>query len=257
MSKRTKNGKRGITYRMMPKRLVDLYCSTEVSPPVETTIGSDENLIWPPGAGFDLDPDDEHVGPLPRSGRQAAITAVVGATFEAAVPPELRRKLTRSEAMCVILQVPSQAWVRPVSVYFGSVFGDHWRQRVPEATKRRAHDASDGSSEVSLALATGHCVVGVCADVRLLPRTLVAAADFTIRLRPPTGAVIRTAIIRFAKRNPQDVDERIVAGLELTDILSAFRPGTGPQRIVDRLMAARDILDRWDPNEDNEPEVQP
>lgn len=71
---------------------------------------------------------------------------------------------------------------------------------------------------------------------------MVGAADLTIRLAPPTGAVVKTAIARFSGRAPADLEDAVFAELDLEDIVAAFRPGAGPQRIVQRLAAAAAVL---------------
>jgi hypothetical protein len=138
------------------------------------------------------------------------------------------------QAMCVIVLVPTPAWVTPVSVYFRSVFGDRWVQQTRDASCV----TSAGSSAVSRAQSAGQSVVGISADVSLLAATLVGAADATISLTPPNGAVLKTSISRFTKRPTAAVEDSVAVDLGLDDILAAFRPGTGPQRIVQRLAAA-------------------
>ena len=170
------------------------------------------------------------------------MSAVVGATFEAAISTDQRRRLRHGQAMCVIVQVPTPAWVGPVLAYFRGVFGDRWVQQARDASDPIGHGAATGSSAVSSALSAGQSVVGISADVRLLPRTLVGAADLTIRLRHPDGSVVKTAITRFAKRAPAEIEDFIAGELDLDDILAAFRPGSGPQRIAQRLAAAAAAL---------------
>nr|WP_249817506.1 ATP-binding protein [Bradyrhizobium sp. 143] len=81
--------------------------------------------------------------------------------------------------------------------------------------------------------------MGVAADERLLPASLQSAADIVVRIPPPDGAVLRRAITRFARRSPGELDAGIAAGLDLSEIVAAFRPGTGAQAVARRLEAAR------------------
>jgi ATP-dependent Zn protease len=80
--------------------------------------------------------------------------------------------------------------------------------------------------------------MGIAADAGLLPAALTAAADVTIRVAAPDGAVLRRAITRFARRSPGRLPAGIAAGLDLYEIVAAFRPGTGVRDIVRRLEAA-------------------
>jgi cell division protease FtsH len=81
-------------------------------------------------------------------------------------------------------------------------------------------------------------VLGIAADLGLLPAALTATADITIRIAAPTGAVLSSAITRFVRRNPGEVPDGVATGLDLHEIVAAFRPGTGARKIVQRLAAA-------------------
>ncbi|MCK1351685.1 hypothetical protein IVB56_11335 [Bradyrhizobium sp. CW7] len=242
MKKTKRRPSPGITVRTVPKRLVDHH----VMPPgtvlidrvFDRKLGRFEDPDDEPQieGNFYLDPEEEP--PPSRGVREEAMTAVVGATFEAAASTDQRRKLRHGQALCVIVLVPTPAWVLPVSIHFRSAFGDRWVQQTCDAS----HVASTGSSAVSGALSSGQSVVGISADVSLLAATLVGAGDATVRLTAPNGAVVKTAIARFAGRAPVEVADSIVAELNLDDIVAAFRPGTGPQRIVQRLAAAAAVL---------------
>ncbi|EHR03033.1 hypothetical protein [Bradyrhizobium sp. WSM471] len=185
--------------------------------------------------------DGEEADP-PGGDRPDAITAVVGAVFEAATTPDLRRRLRHSQAICAILHVPTTAWVMPVSLYFRSTFGERWLQQTRHGPNPGERGFSTSSASVSLALSGGQSVVGIAADLGLLPRSMIGAADMTIRLAVPNGAVLKTAIGRFAKRKVANVDDFIAADLDLPDLVAAFRPGAGPARILQRLTAAAAAL---------------
>lgn len=243
MKKSKRRTSPGILYHMAPKRLVDHH----VMPPgavlidrvYDRKLGRFEDPEDEPQieGNFYLDPEEEPSPPR-RGGRQEAVTAVVGATFEAATSPDQRRRLRHGLAMCVIVLVPTPAWVTPVSTYFRSAFGDRWVQQTRDAS----HIASTASNAVAGTLSAGQSVVGISADVSLLAATLVGAADATIRLTPPNGAVLKTAINRFTKRPAAEVEDSIAVELDLDDIVAAFRPSSGPQRIVQRLAAATAAL---------------
>ncbi|MCA1411715.1 hypothetical protein I6F30_11265 [Bradyrhizobium sp. NBAIM20] len=189
---------------------------------------------------FELDPEEEAAPP---GDRPEAVTAVVEAVFDAATTPDQRRRLRHNQALCAIVHVPSVAWVLPVAVYFRSAFGERWQQQTRHGPTAGERGFSTSSASVSLALSAGQSVVGIAADLGLLPRALIGAADMTIRLASPNAAVLRAAIGRFAKRAPAiEIDDAIAADLDLPDLVAAFRPGSGPARIVQRLAAAAAAL---------------
>jgi cell division protease FtsH len=180
--------------------------------------------------------------PASKNARPDAMTAVVGAAFDAAASKEIRRRLTDAKALAVIVLVPTCAWVAPTTVYFRATFGERWTRHVRDGSNRSTHKSSVGSDEVAADLSRGHCVVGLAADVGMLPAALVASADITIRMTVPTGPVLRTAITRFAKRSPGTLPDGHAIGLDLNEIVAAFRPGSGPQRIARRLAAAAAVV---------------
>ncbi|WP_409192010.1 hypothetical protein [Bradyrhizobium sp. RDM4] len=167
---------------------------------------------------------------------------MVAAAFEAATTPDQRRRLRHNLAICEMVHVPSPAWVMPVSLYFRSSFGDRWLQQTRHGPGPGDRQFETSSAAVGLALSAGQSVVGIAAELGLLPRSMIGAADLTIRLSAPTGAVLKAAIGRFAKRAPPEIDDSIAADLDLPDIVAAFRPGAGPARILQRLAAAAAAL---------------
>jgi cell division protease FtsH len=191
---------------------------------------------------FESDPEDEDAAPKSRAADQDAMMAVVGATFDAAVSRQIRRQIDHAKAMAVVVVVPTPAWVAPVSQHFREKFGSRWCAYNRDGAKRAGLHAPEGSDSVAADLSRGQCVVGLAADAKLLPTTLAAAADITIRLPAPTGPVLRTAIAKFCRRSSEELPCDIAAGLDLHDILSAFRPGTGPQRIAQRLAAGAAVV---------------
>ncbi|MFK4381030.1 hypothetical protein [Bradyrhizobium sp. USDA 223] len=247
MKKTTKRRSTGIAVQMRPKRLVDQHCLAPGTVLIDRVFDRDRGRFEDPEeesqieGNFYLETEEDTDSPAP-GGRPEAITAPVGAAFEAAASSDLRRKLRHGQALCVIVMVPTAAWVLPVSDHFRRCFGDRWLQHTRSRPNWPGLGRSSGSSAVSGALAAGRSVVGISADVGLLPRALVGAADLTIRLGPPTAAVVKAAIGRFAGRAPVELDDASLAELDLDDLHAAFRPGTGPQRIAQRLAAASAAL---------------
>ncbi|HVV41974.1 MAG TPA: AAA family ATPase [Nitrobacter sp.] len=175
--------------------------------------------------------------PPPAKRRPEAAEAVLGAAFEAATTREVRRRLRHTQAMAAVVVVPNANWVAPAKSHVGSAFGERWIVHARDGSDRR-QDSSTGSLDVARELSRGRCVMGVAADERLLPAALTAAADVVVRIAPPDGRVLRAAIARFAGRSPGKVPDAVAAGLDLHEILAAFRPGTGARTIVARLAAA-------------------
>lgn len=235
-----------IACRMVPKRLVDLRATPrnlftdgcfdimsrrfiDLKPPKDSEVET-------------VDQDEESIPFKPvKRRRPSAMTAVIGAAFEAAVSKEVFRKLEHGQALAAIVLVPSPAWVEPMMEYFSATFGNRWRLQVRDG-KNRAQSGEVGSDEVSRDLARGLCVAGISADAKLLPRALVASVDITIRVMTPTPGVLRTAVARFAKRSPNCIPPGLGAGLDLHETLACFRPGTGPRKIVQRLESATTAL---------------
>lgn len=244
MKKTTRRSTPRLGYRMLPKNLAAMHGvpSTILLDRVfDRATRSYMNSKRPPfeEPAFDLDPEDGDI-PLPSAvADRDVMTAVVGAAFDAAISPKIRRQIDQAKAMAVVIVVPTPAWVAPVSQYFRATFGSRWHAYERAGSNRIAgHEMLEGSNSVAAALSEGQCVVGLAADVKLLPKALVIAADITIRLATPTGSVLRTAIAKFCRRSAEELPDAIAAGLDLHDILAAFRPGSGPQRIAQRLAAA-------------------
>lgn len=184
------------------------------------------------------DGDAEPARPTrPRKQRGTATAIVVGAAFEAATTPAVRRRLAHVQALAAIVIVPGPAWIAPVAAYVASEFGSRWCFHTRDGTDRRRDDA--GTVEAARDLSRGLCVMGVSHDEKLLPGSLRSAADIVVRIAPPDGAVLRKAIARFARRSPGELEPGIAAGLDLPEIVAAFRPGTGAKNLARRLEAAR------------------
>lgn len=185
------------------------------------------------GPFYLVDEDEEDVGP--QRDRTAA-NAIVHACFEAATVPALRRKLQHRLALAVIIRVPEPEWVEAVADYFGSTFGPRWRIERDEALGGRSK--ADGANRVAETLSDGHCVAGITSDPRRLPSPLTSTADIVIGIAPAVGRVLLTAISSFTSSPPIDGDVALGAGLSLNELVACFRPGSGAQRIAERIATA-------------------
>ncbi|MCA1551079.1 AAA family ATPase [Bradyrhizobium sp. BRP19] len=231
MTKKPKKQKAGnrIVTRWGFKRLSDQKVDPALGP-------QDAESEGPETAG----PETEAAPARPeraRKSRGTATAVVVGAAFEAATTGAVRRRLAHVQALAAIVIVPGPAWVAPVAAYLSSELGSRWGFHSRDGTERKRDDA--GTVEVARDLSRGLCVMGVSHDEKLLPASLRSAADIVIRIAPPDGAVLRKAIARFARRSPGELEPGIAAGLDLPEIVAAFRPGKGAKNIVRRLEAAR------------------
>jgi cell division protease FtsH len=229
VKKNTKKKKPAITLRMAPKRLSDLRAAAASSS--DETADRSEPAQAPDAASGK---DDER---KPARDRVAAVPVVVAAAFDAAVSKDARRRLTHNQALAAILVVPTAAWVVAVAAHVRSVLGSRWCLVTREGSDRK-QNSSVGSDDVARDLSRGMCVMGIAADAGLLPAALTGAADITIRIPTPDAAALRRAITRFARRSPGELPKGLAAGLDLFEIVAAFRPGTGPRDIVRRLEAA-------------------
>jgi cell division protease FtsH len=249
--KKNKKRQPRITYRMGKKRLVDKQATASgtlrVNGVYDTRKGrfvSQYDALL--SAASALEPENE--GKIPAEPptrepvRPSAMTAVMEACFDGQVPVKTRRKLQHGQALAVILLVPTADWVSPMARFFKQRFGSRWVLHSRDGSNRRTHSASVGNDEISADLARGVCVAGISTDVSVLPRALASAADMTIRIMPPDASVLRTATARFTMKFAPSFPATIGAGLDLHEILAAFRPGTGPQRIMGRLAAATAIV---------------
>lgn len=231
--------------RIGPKRLFDHRALAPATVLIDRVFDCETGHFETSGDGaeceenFYLEPED---GWPAEDDRPEATMAVVGAAFEAATSRDQRRKLGRSQALCAIIQPPTPAWAGPVSAYFRITFGDRWVHHVNYGTEQTDFQDRAASSAVSLALSAGQSLIGISADLSLLPHSLISAADLMIGLPPPSGAIVKAAIVRFAGRAPVELKDSIVAELDFDDMVAAFRPGTGAQRIVQRLAAASTAL---------------
>ncbi|MGY4617667.1 cell division protease FtsH [Bradyrhizobium sp. USDA 4472] len=188
-------------------------------------------------ADFELEKlDEDRLEPIAedRYDKRDPRMALAAAAFEAATSPSVRRKLADSkQPIAVVVRVPTPAWVSPVADYCRKAFGRSWMLISWDGSDRQ-HRADKGSDGVAIEL-TKRSVLGVAADVGILPSTLVAAADLTIELES-SGVVVSDAVARFGgKPHGVDFSGLTVVGLDFPDILSTFRSRSSARKIRDRL----------------------
>jgi cell division protease FtsH len=170
----------------------------------------------------------------------SARTAIVSASIEAATTSKQRRAWSnprRPHAVVVI--VPTTSWVAPVQKFFDGLPRADWMTFARTGSMKSRDKADVGNDEVSAALMKNRSVVGIAADIGMLPASLVAAADATVNVGFPDGAVLREAMRRSLRgRVPAAIDGAITAGLDLDDLVAAFRAGSTPAQAIAHLRAA-------------------
>jgi cell division protease FtsH len=77
--------------------------------------------------------------------------------------------------------------------------------------------------------------MGIASTVSILPTDLVAAADFTIKIPPPSSAVIGAAVGRFLGKQTETPKDLAIAGIDFYGLLSAFRANSSAKDIFARL----------------------
>lgn len=168
-----------------------------------------------------------------------AEAALAKCAFDAATTPENRELLMRGKAVVVVVHVPGQAWVTPISTHLGSLAKD--AKRIARDGSQKTKDLPcEGNDQVLAALAESRCVIGISqAPSSYLPSALQKAADVTIRVDPPDGATLMRAIaLCVGGRAPTNPPKDLAAGLDFVEIASALRPGSTPTQVVGRLESA-------------------
>jgi cell division protease FtsH len=178
----------------------------------------------------------------PRNGRRIddARRAIVAVAFEAATTAAVRRRLGGEKSVSVVVHVPGKSWVKPVEDYFRVHTMKHWETFARDGTNRTHDKNSVGNEDAAGRLSRGLRVVGIAPNPEVfLPSALVAASDIVIKIPSPTGDVVRAALrLCLRGRLPPRIDDGVVAGLDLEDIVAAMRRGSTPMQAVERLRSA-------------------
>jgi cell division protease FtsH len=170
----------------------------------------------------------------------SARTAIVTASIEAVTSSKQRRTWSYPRRpIAVVVIVPTPSWVAPVERFFKLLLRAAWKTFARTGSMKSRDKADVGNDEVAAALTKNRNVVGIAADIGMLPSSLVAAADFTVNVGFPNGAVLREAMKHSLKgRVPAAIDDAITAGLDLDDLVAAFRGGSTPAQAIAHLRAA-------------------
>ncbi|GJE19497.1 ATP-dependent zinc metalloprotease FtsH [Methylobacterium marchantiae] len=172
------------------------------------------------------------------SGLVAPHLSLGGHLLEAAMTPAQLRRFRYSPGLSVLIEAPTPAWVAPLrSAAAGMANWQHIEAR--DGTARHARKPTEGENELARVLGAGHRLVAVShAPERLLPPSVVAAADMRIRTGHPTAAVIRKAIRDATGTWPRPGSDKLGARLDFFDLVSAIRVGSDARSCLDRLARA-------------------
>ena len=164
--------------------------------------------------------------------------AIVAAAFREATSGIVRRQLKSKGAFALIVLVPGPSWIEPFEALFVRRFGETWYAPTSEPL-RTPQQRAERNNDVATHLSRGYPVIGIAVEHDALPTALTSAADLTIRISTPRRSTIRRAIRMFtSEAAPTDIEEKIAFGLEFHDLVAAFRAGSSPIEIVERLRKA-------------------
>jgi cell division protease FtsH len=189
------------------------------------------------------DPADDSVDVQQTEGEELrehdAHKAIVITALRNATTPSIRRRLHGGKPLVVVVDVPGPDWVKPVERHFNAIRSEDWATFARDGSNRQRDKASVGNEEVAKRISAGRRVVGIAANSSvILPSALQAAADITIKIAPASGAMVRGALKRcLSGRVPGHIDDRVVTGLDLNDLVAAMRPNSTPLQAVERMRA--------------------
>ena len=202
----------------------------------------------PPEIPFGVEQDAALAAPTPPAKPAAARVypsarcCIVAAAFERATTGAVRMQLKRHGQIALVLLVPGPAWIEPVRNLFQLRFTS-WEVIAANAWNNTPKQKEAQAVEIATHLAHGRRVVGVAAHRDALPSMLTAAADLTIQIGAPDAGVISRAIRMYAGETPTDgIGAEVASGLDLNDLVAAFRQNSSASDIVDRLRKASAAL---------------
>jgi cell division protease FtsH len=182
---------------------------------------------------FDSIEDDEDENPSPILA--TAFDVLPAALLERAVTPDQMSLIAGEGTFCLAVEVPSAEWVKPVLRSIIAI-GD-WDHRFSKAAPSRSKSSTDDLEATAVVryLAQGGRVLGVVANLDLLPPALRTSADLTLRLAPPSPALIQQVIEAVAGPCPADVPSDLGCGLGFDQIVSCLRAGSTAKDCIERL----------------------
>ncbi|WP_046867479.1 hypothetical protein [Microvirga massiliensis] len=185
---------------------------------------SDDDLPVDPDAA---QPAASMPAPKRAAHQGSPLALIAGLALQRVLRPADRRRLRERHSLVVILQAPTAAWCGPLARAVRAIA--HETVHIVTATGERRRSGSPGDEqEAAAAIAGGNPVVGISpAPDLLLPSVLRTAADRFLAVPPASPALIAQAIATWcAGRRPKDLTPEDLAGLDLTDLAAALRPGS-------------------------------
>lgn len=194
-------------------------------------------------ADVDLPVEDDDERPAAgKTAKHHPRAALVAIAISAAITPEIEAMLNGNSPQAAVVSVPTGDWLHPVKDFFEKcAFGRKWICIARDGSDRTRHKPTSGNAEVASDLAAGRSVVGIAVGPeKVLPATLIAAADLLITVALDESVLVRTIseVYGQAPSLPGKVD---LIGLGFDDIVAAMRPQSDTHDVVSRIAAAAKI----------------
>jgi hypothetical protein len=194
-------------------------------------------------AGVDLPVEDDDEQPAAgKTAKHDPRATLVAIAISAAITPAIEETLNGNSPQAAVVSVPTGDWLHPVKDFFEKrAFGRKWICIARDGSDRTRHKPTSGNAEVASDLAAGRSVVGIAVGPeKLLPATLIAAADLLITVALDESVLIRT-ISEVYGHAPFLLGKVDLIGLGFDDIVAAMRPQSDTHDVVSRIAAAAKI----------------
>jgi cell division protease FtsH len=195
------------------------------------------------GADIDLPAEDDDEQPAAgKTAKHDPRAALVAIAISAAITPEIEETLKGNSPQAVVVSIPTGDWLHPLKNFFEKrAFGRKWICIARDGSDRTRHKPTSGNAEVASDLAAGQSVIGIAVGPeKLLPATLIAAADLLITVALDESVLVRT-IFEVYGQAPSLLGKVDLIGLSFDDIVAAMRPQSDPHDVVSRIAAAAKI----------------
>ncbi len=191
---------------------------------------------------FNSPPDDEgrdnpDYDPAPSLDTRGGIAQLC---LDEALTRKALNRLMRGGPLAVVAIVPSLAWVDAIKAEFRRRTG--WDKAIVGARKKGSLGDLDEARQCADALSRGGRVVGISNAPTNLPASLLASADLTITIRPPSDRALRRQIRWVTGQHARGLPAGAATGLDLDTLCGAIRDGSTAADCVRRLAAASRIV---------------
>ena len=190
---------------------------------------------------YDDPEEDNNIAPL-RAIAPQPLSAPEALGLEA-----LKQALTRKTRILfaqpshvIIVRVPNAEWLEPVGKAIIKGFSQVVVKTAGDTVRTKTSEHRVGRDTLSH-LQTRRTVAFVSQDPdAILDETVLAAADVTIVIAPPTPVLLRKVIRRVCKSSADGIVSEM-ASLPLPTLLSAIRPGVSARTCVSNLHRAVEV----------------